>query len=85
MKKVLLLAAFGIAGVMGAKESNGSVSKSSSAIFQKVPPGNCRVIVYRNNGDGTSTVVYDHTSTEASAEACQKKQEEALAAAIAAG
>jgi hypothetical protein len=85
MKKVLLLAACGVAGVMSAKESNGSVSKINSAIFQKVPPGNCHVIVYRNNADGTSNVVYDHTSTEASAEDCQKRQEEALAAVIAAG
>ncbi|MGS0748902.1 hypothetical protein [Halpernia sp. GG3] len=74
---------------MGAKESNGSVSKSSSAIFQKVPPGNCRVIVIRNNGENTvhtTVACIDHTSTEASAEACTKEeQEEALAAAIAAG
>ncbi|UFH31675.1 hypothetical protein LNP04_17170 [Chryseobacterium sp. C-71] len=71
MKKLLLVAAFGAAGLVSASQENIKKVDVSFSSKTEIVGGFCTITIYRNNADGSQSVVRQLTSYESSEEACQ--------------
>lgn len=77
MKKILVIAAFGVAGLMsastGAETTKSAEKMGTTQKFVKKTQfflGTCVVTIYRQNADGSTTVVKTDVSLQPSEAAC---------------